>query len=155
MAVVGPVFLDTSVLLAGIIDFGPQSRAAQAIMDAVAEGRISDPLTAWHCVLEFYSVSTRLPEDLRLSVEQAGQLVRSEIVSRIAIKSLPSTARRRLFELAMREGVAGGRIYDAHISEIAHSAQASMLVTDNPRHFTPLLHRAMEVVTSVELAGRL
>ena len=155
MAVVGPVFLDTTVLLAGTIDLGPQSRAAQTILDAVADGRIPEPITAWHCVLEFYSVSTRLPEDLRLSVEQAGQLVRSEIMSRIRIKSLPSTARTRLFELVVREGVAGGRVYDAHISEIAHSARASVLVTDNPRHFKPLLHRTMEIVTAAELAARL
>ncbi len=155
MAVVGPVFLDTSVLLAGIVELGPQSRAAHKVLDALTAGRLPEPLTAWHCVLEFYSVATRLPEDLRLSPEQAGRLVGEEILSRLRIKALPSTARRRLLDTAVREGVSGGRIYDAHISEIAHSARARLLVTDNPRHFTPLLHRTMEVVTSADLAARL
>ena len=51
------VFLDTSVLLAGLVDFGPQSAPAQSIMHAVAESRVPAPATAWHCCLEFYSVS--------------------------------------------------------------------------------------------------
>ena len=39
-------FLDTSVLLAGMIDFGPQSGPAQSIMHAVAEKTVPAPGTA-------------------------------------------------------------------------------------------------------------
>ena len=60
-------FLDTSVLLAGILDFGPQSAPAQSIMHAVAEKIVQTPATAWHCCLEFYSVATRLPSEFRLT----------------------------------------------------------------------------------------
>jgi hypothetical protein len=35
------VFLDTSVLLAGLVDFGPQSAPAQQVLHAVAEKRVS------------------------------------------------------------------------------------------------------------------
>ena len=35
------VFLDTSVLLAGLIDFGPQSAPAQTLLSAVAEKRVT------------------------------------------------------------------------------------------------------------------
>jgi hypothetical protein len=31
------IFLDTSVLLAGVIDFGPQSAPAQSVMHAIAQ----------------------------------------------------------------------------------------------------------------------
>ena len=55
------VFLDTSVLLAGLIDFGPQSAPAQLLLHAVAEKRVTAAATAWHCCLEFFSVATRLP----------------------------------------------------------------------------------------------
>ena len=41
------VFLDTSVLLAGLIDFGPQSAPAQSLMHAIAEGRVTGAATAW------------------------------------------------------------------------------------------------------------
>jgi hypothetical protein len=54
------VFLDTSVLLAGLIDFGPQSAPAQSLMHAVAEKQIKTATTAFHCCLEFFSVATRL-----------------------------------------------------------------------------------------------
>ena len=53
-------FLDTSVLLAGLVDFGPQSSPSQLVLHAVAEKRVA-AATAWHCCLEFYSVATRLP----------------------------------------------------------------------------------------------
>ena len=43
------LFLDTSVLLSGLIDFGPQSAPAQSVMHAAAEGRVPAPPTAWHC----------------------------------------------------------------------------------------------------------
>ncbi len=36
------VFLDTSVLLAGLVDFGPQSAPAQSLLHAVAERRVGD-----------------------------------------------------------------------------------------------------------------
>jgi len=48
-------------------------------MDAVANGQIERPLTAWHCCLEFYSVTTRLPEEYRLEPEIALRLLREEI----------------------------------------------------------------------------
>jgi hypothetical protein len=46
------VFLDTSVLLAGLVDFGPQSAPAQSLLHAVAEKQVTAPATAWHCCLE-------------------------------------------------------------------------------------------------------
>ena len=35
------VFLDTSVLLAGLVDFGPQSAPAQSLLHAVAEKQVT------------------------------------------------------------------------------------------------------------------
>jgi hypothetical protein len=63
MAGLTGIFFDTSVLIAGTIDFGHSSQHALLLMDVVADGRIERPLTAWHCCLEFYSVTTRLPEE--------------------------------------------------------------------------------------------
>ena len=55
------VFLDTSVLLAGLIDLGPQSAPAQSVLHGVAEKTIQGAGTARHCCLEFLAVATRLP----------------------------------------------------------------------------------------------
>jgi predicted nucleic acid-binding protein len=148
------VFLDTSVLLAGLIDFGPQSAPAQSLLHAVAERHVVNAATAWHCCLEFYSVSTRLPPEFRLSAADAVQLVESEIFGRMTVHDLPAGARIPLLKAAAQDNAAGGRIYDAHIAEIARAAGAPVVVTDNRRHFVASLRHGIRVETPVEfLAG--
>jgi predicted nucleic acid-binding protein len=144
------VFLDTSVLLAGLIDFGPQSGPAQTIMHAVAEKRITAPGTAWHCCLELFSVATRLPPEFRLSAANVVQLVEEEIFARMAVHDLPSGDRSVLLRAAAQDGIAGGRIYDAHIAEVARAAGAAVIVTDNRRHFLAALRHGLRVDTPQE-----
>jgi predicted nucleic acid-binding protein len=148
-------FFDTSVLVAGTIDFGRSSQHAMLLMDAVANGRIERPLTAWHCCLEFYSVTTRLPEEYRLEPEIALRLLREEIFSRFSIQSLSAELREELLVSAVGEGTTGGRIYDAHIAEIARQAGARLVATENRRHFTPLLRHGIRVLVSAELVDEI
>jgi predicted nucleic acid-binding protein len=148
------VFLDTSVLLAGMIDFGPQSAPAQSLMHAVAEKRVAAPATAWHCCLEFFSVATRLPPEFRVAPADAAMLLHEEVFSRMAVHDLPVTDRMPMLRAAARDAIAGGRIYDAHIVEIARAAGAAVVVTDNRRHFLSALRYDMRVETPAEfLAG--
>ena len=149
------VFFDTSVLLAGLIDFGSGSYRSQLLMDAVANGRIQRPLTAWHCCLELYSVSTRLPEEYRLEPEIAVRLLREEIFARFSVQSLPAEHREEFLVAAAGGGTAGGRIYDAHIAEVARLAGAQLVVTENRRHFTSLLRHGIRVLVGAELAAEL
>jgi predicted nucleic acid-binding protein len=148
------VFLDTSVLLAGLVDFGPQSAPAQTLLHAVAEKRITSAGTAWHCCLELFSVSTRLPPEYRLTPTDAAQLIDGEIFGRMAVHDLPGGDRMTLLKATARDGIAGGRIYDAHIAEVARAAGAAVVVTDNRRHFLAALRHGMRVETPIEfLAG--
>jgi predicted nucleic acid-binding protein len=147
------IFFDTSVLLAGIIDFGRGSQHSQLVMDAVADGRIRQPLTAWHCCLEFYAVSTRLPEEYRLEPEIAVRFLREEIFARFSVQGLPAERREEFLVAAAGGGTAGGRIYDAHIAEVARLAGAQLVVTENRRHFTSLLRHGIRVLVSAELAA--
>jgi hypothetical protein len=149
------VFFDTSVLIAGIIDFGRGPHHALLLMDAVADGRIESPLTAWHCCLEFYSVTTRLPEEYRLDPEIALRLLREEVLARFSVHDLPSELREEFLVSTVGEGTTGGRIYDAHIAEIARQAGARLVATENRRHFTPLLRHGIRVLVSAELANEL
>lgn len=144
-------FFDTSVLVAGTIDFGPSSQHALLLMDAVADGRIERPLTAWHCCLEFYSVTTRLPEEYRLQPETALRFLREEIFTRFSVHDLPAESREEFLISTVGEGTAGGRIYDAHIADIARQAGARLVATENRRHFTPLLRHGIRVLVSSEL----
>jgi predicted nucleic acid-binding protein len=154
MAIGSGSFLDTSVLLAGILDFGPQSAPAQSVMHAVAEKTIPSPATAWHCCLEFFSVATRLPSEFRLSPVDAARLLRDEVFERMTVYDLPATDRVRLLETAAQDNAAGGRIYDAHIAEVARAAGAGVIVTDNRRHFLATLRHGIRVETPAEfLAG--
>ena len=148
------IFFDTSVLLAGLIDFGPQSAPAQSILHAVAEKSIPEPTTAWHCCLEFYSVGTRLPAEYRLSPADAVRLLEEEVFARMTVHDLPDVDRLSVLRAAARDGVGGGRIYDSHIAEVARAAQATVVVTDNRRHFISALRYHMRIETTAEfLAG--
>jgi len=146
---VGP-FLDTSVLLAGLIDFGPQSAPAQELLHAVAEGRTGRASTAWHCCLEVYSVATRLPPEFRLAPADAGSLIQEEIFGRMAVHDLPDAAQRSFLQALAQQGITGGRVYDAHIAEIARAAGATVIVTDNRKHFLAALRHGIRVDTPSE-----
>ena len=144
------VFLDTSVLLAGLVDFGPQSAPAQSLLHAVAEKQVTTAGTAWHCCLEFYSVSTRLPPEFRLTCADALQLIEDEIFGRLAVHDLPAGDRIVMLKAAAQDSTVGGRIYDAHIAEIARAAGAAVVVTDNRRHFMASLRHGIRVETPAE-----
>ena len=149
------VFLDTSVLLAGLIDFGPQSAPAQSVLHAVAEKTVAPAGTAWHCCLELYSVSTRLPPEYRLTAADAGHLIEEEIVARMSVHDLPAADRLPFLRAAAHDATAGGRIYDAHIAEIARAAGARVIVTDNRRHFIAALRHGIRVETPGEFLAEL
>jgi predicted nucleic acid-binding protein len=144
------VFLDTSVLLAGLVDFGPQSAPAQSLLHAVVERRIPGPATAWHCCLEFFSVATRLPPEFRLTPADAAVLLEGEVFARMTVHDLPAGDRLPMLRAAAQDLTAGGRIYDAHIAEVARSAGATVVVTDNRRHFLTALRHGIRVETPAE-----
>ena len=149
------VFFDTSVLLAGLVDFGPQSAPAQLLLHAVAEKRVASPATAWHCCLEFYSVATRLPPEFRVSPADAVTLLQEEVFSRMAVHDLPLSDRVPMMLAAGHDRITGGRIYDAHIAEVAKAAGAAVVVTDNRRHFLSALRHGMRVETPSEFVATL
>ena len=147
------VFLDTSVLVAGLVDFGPQSAPAQRVLHAVAEQRLKAAGTAWHCCLEFFSVSTRLPPEFRLPPGDAARLLEEEVFGRMSVHDLPAGDRLPLLKAAAQDGTAGGRIYDTHIADVARAAGARIVVTDNRRHFLSALRHGLRVETPSEFLG--
>lgn len=154
MATVKPVFFDTTVLLGGLIEFSHDS-AEQAVFDAVAAGRIREPQSAWHCCLEFFAVATRLPPEYRLIPAEAVGLLKDEVFPHLTIHQLTASALKSFLDDAAKDRVVGGRVYDAHIAEIARRAGAGTVVTGNRRHFTTLLAHGVRVLTAEEFAGEL
>lgn len=152
MAVSEPVFFDTSVLVSGLIELGSENDPAQRIFNAVADGLILKPQTGWHCCLEFYSVSTRLPLDLRISPADALRLIEEEILARCRVFQVPATVWHEFLRQAARDTIAGGRIYDMHIAEIARTCGAEIVVTANTRHFSSLLRHGIRVLSPEEFS---
>ena len=148
------VFLDTSVLLAGLVDFGDQSRPAHLVLHAVEQKQVA-AATAWHCCLELYSVATRLPPEYRLSPDDASLLLQREVFDRMSVHDLPAGDRVLFLEAAARERTVGGRIYDAHIAEAARAAGARIIVTDNRKHFLSSLRHGIRVETPSEFLASL
>ena len=153
MAVAPVTFVDTSALISAFIEMGERPAPAEALLEAIATQRVRRALTSWHCVLEFYAVATRLPGGLRLDPQLAGQLVREVILRRFEVCDLPSNARGAFVDAVVHERISGGRIYDAHIAEAARLAGAEVVVTENRRHFVPLMRYGIRVLTAEEFAA--
>ena len=115
---------------------------------------MAEAATAWHCCLEFYSVATRLPPEFRVSPSDALTLLEEEVFARMAVHDLPVSNRLPMLRAAAHDAVTGGRIYDSHIADVARTAGARVVVTDNRRHFVSALRYDLRVETPSEfLAG--
>lgn len=143
-------FLDTSILVGGLIDFGASSKAPMVLLDRVAEKNIRNATTAWHCCLEFYSVATRLPEEYRLPAETAREFVIEEIMGRLGIRALDAARREDFLIDSARLNICGGRIYEHHIGSVAHSGKASVIITENKKHFLSFEAKGLPVLTAEE-----
>jgi hypothetical protein len=97
-----------------------------------------------------YSVATRLPPEFRVSPADAVRLLEEEVFARMAIHDLPPGDRSPFLSSLVQEGIAGGRIYDAHIADVARAARARVIVTDNRRHFLAALRHGIRVETPGE-----
>ena len=150
MAMRDVVFLDTSVFVSGLIEMGDTSSASRDILEAAMTGRLPNARTAWHCCLEFYAVATRLPAGLRVTPELARRMLAESVFARIRIVDLPADQYSGFFDAAAHDRISGGRVYDAHIGEVARAAGAHTFVSYNRRHVAALVRRGIRVVTPDE-----
>jgi hypothetical protein len=78
------------------------------------------------------------------------QCAAREAFGKLTVSHLPAADRIPLLKAAAQEAIAGGRIYDAHIAEVARAAGATVIVTDNRRHFVAALRHGIRVETPSE-----
>lgn len=100
---------DTSVLVAALSRWHPSHTQARSALHSVAA--IPD-----HCLLETYSVLTRLPPAHRVSPRLAGEVLTALPIDVI---SLPVDARKALVGRLALLGIRGGAVYDALVAETA------------------------------------
>jgi predicted nucleic acid-binding protein len=116
------VTADTSVLVAAFASWHEHHDVAFA-----AAGKL-DAVVA-HCLLETYSVLTRLPAPHRMTAEVVTQLVDANFAGHELV-ALPAADHRKLVLGAAALGITGGAIYDALIAAACSTGALKVLTLD-------------------------
>jgi predicted nucleic acid-binding protein len=128
--------LDTSCMIAAVCGWHEQHGAAAAEIERRLEQ--GEQLTvAAHALSESYAVLTRLPAPHRLAPSDAWEVLQANFANGALVAALSPAQHVALLRRLARDGVSGGRTYDAIIAECAAKAGAKALLTFNPRHFEP------------------
>ena len=98
-------------------------------------------------LVEAYSVMTRLPPPHRLPGEIAMALIEANFINgEVRMVAMSAAAYTAMLREASREGIVGGRVYDAVIVACAVSAGVSAILTFNESHFRSLAVRDIRIV---------
>jgi predicted nucleic acid-binding protein len=89
-------------------------------------------------LVEAYAVLTRLPPPHRISPEAAIALLENNFMKSATVIALTAKSYAALLQLAPKNGVAGGRTYDAVIGTCAEQGKASTVLTFNAGDFAAL-----------------
>lgn len=116
------VTADTSVLIAAFASWHEHHHAAVAAMARV------DVVIA-HCMVETYSVLTRLPAPHRIEAQVVEAYLRIEL-ERLPMVALPAREHGGIVRACAGEGITGGAVYDAVIAATAARARAMLLTFD-------------------------
>jgi predicted nucleic acid-binding protein len=138
-------FVDTSCIIAAVCGWHkhhPETAAEIERRLGVGE-RLA---TAAHALAEAYAVLTRFPAPHRLAPADALALLEGNFLDGARIIALDARGYRSLLRRAGKEGVAGGRTYDAIIAACAVRARAAVLLTLNAAHFEGLRATPVRVV---------
>jgi predicted nucleic acid-binding protein len=148
------VFLDTNVFVSGLLEVSADS-ACRAILVALANRRLRSGVTAWHCCLEFFSVTTRLPPDYRLSAEAAIALLTEHVFNRVEVLDLPVVCAIEWLKKQAASEIRGGLVYDAHLAQIAQRSGCAMLVTTNLSDFRQVSPHGIEILSPRQFVERM
>jgi predicted nucleic acid-binding protein len=113
---------DTSVLVASFASWHEHHSVASAAMSRI------DVMLA-HCVLETYSVLTRLPAPHRIDARVVATYLRVAYGARRTV-ALSAADHRKLVDQCAAERISGGAIYDAVVGMTARRAGARLLTLD-------------------------
>jgi predicted nucleic acid-binding protein len=128
------VFLDTSVLIASVVQKHGNHTRAYAILDRVQTGKDEGFISA-HSLAEMYAILTKLPPPLRHSPEQALFSIEENVLKHFKIIALGGADYTALIREAALGGIQGGTIYDAVLLRCAVKTEAEKIFTLNLKHF--------------------
>ena len=121
------IAVDTSVVVAAFASWHEGHASAAAVLTRA-------PRIPAHVVIETFSVLTRLPPPHRAPAD----LVQAFLAGRFgdAPLVLPPRGHMALIEMASREGLTGGAIYDALIAATVLHAGATLVTRDQRARIT-------------------
>lgn len=116
------VAADTSVLVAAFSPWHEHHKPASNAVDRL------DALVA-HCLLETYSVLTRLPAPYRMTADVVSKYLQATF-GRHKVLGLSPVEQRKLVATCAANGLSGGTVYDAMIAATCARARATLLTLD-------------------------
>ncbi len=138
------VFLDTSVLVASVVELHNDYERASAVLERVQSGKDEGVISA-HSLAETYATLTRFPPPFRHSPEQALLSIEENFLKHFKTASLSGSDYAALLREAAAARIQGGTIYDAVLMKCAAKENVARIYTLNLKHF--------QAVAPRELAG--
>lgn len=141
------VLLDTSVLVAGMVEAHPHHEQGLSWLKRAVAGELVGVVAA-HTLAELYSVLTTLPVYPRISAADAANLIRRNVVEHLEVTSLNASEYVQVIDHLAATGIIGGATYDALILQAARKAGADLVVTFNARDFRRIYPDMAEKIVS-------
>jgi predicted nucleic acid-binding protein len=135
------IFLDTSVLVAALIQKHVAHERAFKVLERVQNGNDEGFISA-HGLAELYANLTKLPPPFRHSPEQALLTLEENVLRHFKITGLTGGDYGALIREAALAGIQGGTIYDAVLLKSAGKAGVEEIYTLNLRHFQAVAPKA-------------
>jgi predicted nucleic acid-binding protein len=128
------VLLDTSVLVAAMVEAHPMHELALPWLQRVKDG--SDiGMVAVHSIAELYAILTTLPVRPRISPSIACRLIRQNVLDSCEIVPLTEQDYVAIIDHLSESGIVGGVMYDALILHAALKVNAERVITLNEKDF--------------------
>ena len=130
--------LDSSVLVAALIEKHEHLRRAVIWLEAASSGRMKG-IASWHAVTEVYAVLTRLPLVPRPSPSQVEEVV-LRLKETLTLKEPTPAIYRAALRRAAENTIRSGGIFDAIHLVTAERAGVELLLTFNLADFRRVAH---------------
>jgi predicted nucleic acid-binding protein len=130
------ILYDTSVLVAALLAEHSSHPVAFPFLKKARAGDVQGYLST-HSLAELYSVMTRLPEPLRVSPNEAQNVI-SDLLEYVEAIPLLAEDYQAVISQMVALKLSGGGIFDALIAQAAVRAGVDQLITLNPKDFIRL-----------------
>jgi predicted nucleic acid-binding protein len=131
------IFLDTSVLVAALVEDHPHNAQAASLLLQAKAGQVQAFISA-HGLAEVYSVLTRAPFSPRIYPAEAWQMLEQSVLANVQVVALNPHEYRAAVHACSVAGWTGGAVYGSLHIHAARTAGCDRLYTFNLRDFRAL-----------------